>query len=152
MTSANDGWIVGQSTANGTTPLLLHYTHGAWTAVANPLSAADSMNISFERVQMRTSTDGWIILGTGVNFQQSDTLRYDGTKWQVARLPINPDSEAVRINSIAMTSADDGWAVGDRVTSNANLAGTANAGGDRPDPTLPLLLQFQNGAWNVYHP
>ena len=113
MTSPDEGWIVGRTEVGSHwSPLLLHYMHGALTEVPNPLSASDSENLAFERVQMRTASDGWIIIGSGINFHKSATLRYDGSQWQVARLPINLNFEYGGIFSISMVSADDGWAVG----------------------------------------
>lgn len=146
MTSPDDGWIAGSNEAGDGSPILLHYTHGTWTQVPNPLSAAESRSFGFERIFMRSPTDGWMTIGTGVNFQKSDTLRYDGSQWKVDRLPIIPASGALEITSISMTSANDGWAVGSR------LPATVSVNGNRISPAIdPLLLHYQNGAWHIYN-
>jgi len=146
MTSPDDGWIAGSNEAGDGSPLLLHYTHGAWTQVPNPLSAAESRSVGFERIFMRSPIDGWMTIGTGVNFQKSATLRYDGSQWQVDRLPIIPASGVLEITSISMTSANDGWAVGSRLPATASA--TANGISGSIDP---LLMRYQNGAWHTYN-
>jgi hypothetical protein len=157
MTSPDEGWAVGQRdfvTASqeglDNTPLLLHYLHGVWSEVPNPLSAADSQHLAFERVFLRSDQDGWIIIGTGVNFGKSATLRYDGSQWQVYRAPINGlHTSYAQIQSISMTSAREGWAVG-RVAST-KVRGITNPYGSTTPTVIPLLLHFQNNAWTVYN-
>lgn len=146
MTSPDDGWIAGSNEVGDGSPMLLHYTHGAWTQVSNPLSAADSRGVAFERIFMRSPTDGWMTIGTGVNFQESATVRYDGSQWRVDRLPIIPEHAALEITSISMTSANDGWAVGARTPANASPGSNAAS-----FATDPLLLHYHNGAWHIYN-
>ncbi len=161
MTSPDEGWAVGRhafasNTTSGdvidNTPLLLHYSHGAWSEVPNPLDAADSQHLAFEHISMLSDLDGWILIGTGVNFRKSATLSYDGTAWQVTRLPIKGlDTDGAAINSISMTSSRDGWAVGSggspKITSTPNAQGTGTVQTVSP----PLLLHYQNNAWTVYN-
>lgn len=146
MTSPDDGWIAGSNEAGDGSPTLLHYTHGAWTQVPDPLNAAESRGVAFERIFMRSPTDGWMTIGTGVNFQKSATLRYDGSQWQVDRLPISPANVALQIYGISMTSANDGWAVGSRKPANAHTNSN-----QAPFGTDLLLMHYQNGAWQIYN-
>jgi hypothetical protein len=146
MTSPDDGWIAGSNEVGNGSPMLLHYAHGSWTQVPNPLSAAESRSVGFERIFMRSPSDGWMTIGTGVNFQKSATLRYDGSQWKVDRLPIIPASGVLEITSISMTSANDGWAVGSRLPATASA--TANGVSSAIDP---LLMHYQHGAWHIYN-
>ncbi len=160
MTSPDEGWAVGRhdfaTNPSGdvidNTPLLLHYSHGTWSEVPNPLDAADSQHLAFEHISMLSDLDGWILIGTGVNFRKSATLSYDGAAWQVTRLPIKGlNTDEAEINSISMTSSRDGWAVGS-VTSTKIKNTTPTSEGSVALPTVvPLLLHYQNNAWTVYN-
>jgi hypothetical protein len=162
MTSPDEGWAVGRhafptkaASSNeviDSTPLLLHYSRGAWSEVPDPLDTADSQHLAFEHISMLSDLDGWILIGTGVNSRKSATLSYDGTAWQVTRLPIKGlDTDGADISSISMTSSRDGWAVGS--VNSPKTISIPNAQGTGTVQTVvpPLLLHYQNNAWTVYN-
>lgn len=162
MTSPDEGWAVGRhafatNTTSGdvidNTPMLLHYSRGAWSEVPNPLDAADSQHLAFEHISMLSDLDGWILIGTGVNFRKSATLSYDGAEWQVTRLPIKGlDTDEAQINCISMTSSRDGWAVGSVTLTKINGATPTPQGAIAVPTVVPLLLHYQDNAWTVYNP
>lgn len=164
MTSPDEGWAVGRhdtettEQVNGQTvqvqhsiPLLLHYQQGAWSEVPDPLDAASSQELVFEHILMLSALDGWIIIGSGIQGRKSATLSYDGTQWQVTRLPIKGlDTDGAGINSISMGSSNDGWAVGS--VASTKIKGIPAPYGQGTVPTVvPLLLHYQNNAWTVYN-
>jgi hypothetical protein len=146
MTSAADGWAVGQITppASPNTPraLLLHYTRGNWVQVDS--NATDSG----DWVSMTSATDGWMVGG-----QNNQTLlHYNGVQW----LPI-AFSPAVQsalgrtyvISRLHMTSATEGWAVGAVDKHSATEPTPADGIQSFDEHTHLLILYYHNGAWSI---
>lgn len=144
MTSASDGWIVGDG---GT---ILRYRNGVWTTVASPvprpltslcmlsptegwaggtdgffhyqhntwaLVPNSALVLSVTHISMISSSEGWAIGSGGV------ILHYTQGRWQI----VNNDP-GFNVYNLAMASASEGWAVG-------QAAFHANA------------LYYHNGQW-----
>jgi hypothetical protein len=156
MVSPEEGWALGGiSTASQsastppspTSPLLLHYTQGQWVQVANPLSSPVSSSEGV--VVMRSASDGWMA-GIPDTIGIPPLLHYNGSTWSKVSLPLTRDQNTDRfeITGLALTSADDGWAVGVRI-SNANQSLPLDSGGDNIPTVTPLLLHDTAGTWSV---
>jgi photosystem II stability/assembly factor-like uncharacterized protein len=96
MVSATDGWIVGvaYNGAGDHHSVILHYSAGVWTPVANPSVAGLS------GVDMLSATDGWAV-GDLI-------LRYSAGAWRAVAGP----RIGVTLSAVSMVSAAEGWAVG----------------------------------------
>ncbi len=159
MANANDGWIVGASHYNGTTQLgtMLHYVNGAWTLTPNPTTSY------LDAITMLSPYEGWAV--------GRDILHYVDGRW--AKVP-NPDGGTLSRSSVAMTSANSGWAVsadgfimhytGDTWVNwnspnpSEKLYGLAMASSDDgwavgedfdadSAPTHTLLMHYTDGSW-----
>lgn len=143
MRSASDGWIVGQSSGSQGA-LVLHYGGSAWTQVSNSAFASLSLNT----ISAVSATDVWL---AGIDYGASATggngsdanapsviLHYDGHTWARQSIP----SPHVRLQSLAMVSASDGWAVGIALGSvSRSGAGTVTM------PDKALILHYHDGLW-----
>jgi hypothetical protein len=69
-------------------------------------------------------------------------LHFVDGRWSRRRTPILGE-----LTSIAMASAADGWAVGSSVSTCEQ--GRATGHGGYYPTTLPVLLQYRQGAWSV---
>jgi hypothetical protein len=103
MVSPTEGWAVGHATPannpNAPTVVLMHYTHGVWSAVPTTLQG------QLESISMDSATDGWAA-GTGTNGTGSLLLHYDGKTWRQVASP-----DGMYLHRIQMLSATDGWGV-----------------------------------------
>lgn len=130
MLSANDGWLVGSN--------VYHYDGHSWRAVPVPKQGAYD---EYEQIAAVSPSAIWI---TG----QSDkpfVLYYDGSAWVGQGLPT---SQALHLGNyelsgISMSSANEGWAIGNTFYSPTN-----NAANNDFKP-LGVLLHYVNGAWKV---
>lgn len=103
MRSADDGWAMGD---RGT---ILHWDGGDWWHVDSPTSD-DLYDVS-----MAADTAGWAVGGAfhetshcGTGYWSNILLRWDGVAWSPATYPV-----AGRLFTVAMISADAGWASGE---------------------------------------
>ncbi|HEY7832363.1 MAG TPA: hypothetical protein VIG30_02255 [Ktedonobacterales bacterium] len=160
MLSATDGWAVGDAFANGG---LFHYDGHAWTPRPAPASSVDGgagvpRPISFTAISMLSPTDGWAIgslPNNGLGKLTSITpatgsaviepsvlityiLRYHNGTWSVDDTLTNLPSQLNSLQSISMSSADEGWAAG----------GTTTLKGAQPIVQSLLLLHYTGGAWH----
>ncbi len=145
MVSASEGWTVGSSA-------VLHYQNGSW-GVSYPNSEHPSIGVvDFGIV---SSNDVWTV-GIG------GFLHYDGSTWNKVASSIS-----TLLLSVYMTSATDGWTVGEAGTI---LHYNGSAWQQVPSPTDKYLeavqmvssiegwavgeagtiLHYQNGTWSVY--
>lgn len=97
MLSAAEGWALGvpQPPITSAAPplLLLHYSNGAWSLVANQWRLTD--------LSMISPTDGWAVGDNGV------IAHYQNGQW--TRWPAAAPGD---LTSVQMLSATDGWAAG----------------------------------------
>lgn len=102
MVSENDGWAVGMKTAPNGTPnggVLLRWNGASWQIFSSGTSALFG-------IDMVSASDGWAV---GQNSSGSPLiLRWNGSAWTSISLP----NCTKRLNSVAMASANRGWAVG----------------------------------------
>jgi photosystem II stability/assembly factor-like uncharacterized protein len=106
MISGTDGWAVGQG---GT---ILRYQDGLWLLQESPTTR------DLRALSVVAANDIWAVGGTPGNGR---ILHFDGRTWDVV-LKVEPI-----LFGIAMTSANEGWAVGQGGT----------------------VLRFRNGEWRV---
>lgn len=150
MVSGSDGWALGsRNNASIESDILLHYTGSEWVETAFPQS--DS---GFGKIFMTSARDGWIV-ASGFSKSSDDNrlllLHYDGTQWGQVYAPQEPlqnpgtGALSLTINSIAVPSPGDGWAVG---VQSVHVSGE---GGNPPSDTdTALLLHYHNGVWALY--
>jgi len=94
LTSPSDGWAVG---GLGSSPLILHYSGGAWTQVAAPQGG-----YVLRSVFMVNSGEGWAV-GDGGRI-----LHLSGSSWGIVSSPVTNT-----LRSLFMVGQNDGWAAGD---------------------------------------
>jgi len=125
MVSATDGWAVGGPNADR----FLHWSAGSWI---NTAGAAQQLNSVYllDTDNDGIADDGWAV---GVRTAAGNNgwlfYRWDGAAW-VRTNRTTPDSNARSLNSVFMTSAADGWAVG-------------GANGD-------IIVHWTGGAWTNF--
>jgi hypothetical protein len=165
MASTDDGWAAGHtdtytpSNAGGTpgttdsiTGLLLHYTGGQWTRVANPLATpSGKYEGSLLEVVLDAPADGWLV-GEAL-IDTPGLLHYNGTDWTPVSLPaastFKGDTRFYTIASIAIVSTTEAWAVGYKFSTAAG--GIPNPQGYGYQPTVtPVILHYHQGAWSIY--
>lgn len=123
MVSADEGWAVGG--VNGTSGLILHYQHGAWSEESyHPRGELNA-------IAMVSPTEGWAVGGmpgedpqTGLSNVKT-LLHYQHGVWTTI-----PSATSGILQTLAMSSASEGWAAG--VTGAAQY---------------PAFLRYTNGAW-----
>jgi len=115
MLSPTDGWAVGNAT--GTQATIIHWDGIQWRSVPGPAVAADGF---LDSVHMVSPTDGWAVGWYGTaSFPDGSATRslivhWDGLTWNVvSTLPL-PPTMAVRLRSVFMVAALDGWIVSDQ--------------------------------------
>lgn len=135
LLSPNEGWAVG---ANGT---ILHYHSGTWNAVAfladdgslSLATATGTARPTFYDIAMNSERSGWIIGGASI-------LSYAHEVWSSAantlriNFPNTPPSYLLNdavLYSLTMSSANEGWAIG------------------QVDRSI-LFLHYLNGSWSPY--
>jgi hypothetical protein len=115
MVSPTEGWAVGgTSTQNALDPgsvkvVLMHYLHGAWSAVDVPLDGY------LTSISMDSATDGWAVGQVTLTGQTQPTpllFHYDGQTWKRARI----SAQYGMPQQVQMLSATDGWMVGQDFT------------------------------------
>jgi hypothetical protein len=93
---------------------------------------------------MRSANDGWIVVDARDQNRQL-LLHYDGTQWQQVYAPQTPFPNtgapllSLSINSLVLTSLDEGWAVGSLIHQSG-----------QSDTEAALLLHYQHGVWSLY--
>jgi hypothetical protein len=175
MVSANDGWAVGGGgdciQGLRMTGTFRRWDGSAWSAGSNMLDRW------FNSVAMVSASDGWAVgyycyayWDNGIPKWDSDSLilRWNGSSWYEVGSP-----SYYSLNSVAMVSATDGWAVGSAGTiqhwngsawswvsspTSCNLTsvsmvsandGWAVGGGGSACPSQPsVILRWNGDAWS----
>lgn len=147
MLSAGEGWAVGGSDnitrdpvthKNFTNPesLILHYTHGKWTASRDVFPFVNLTSIS-----MLSATDGWAS-GSGPGSASGSVgtsqftpvlLHYSGGHWTSVQAPGQGE-----IDDLSMLTPRDGWAILVSYT----------VGGPQPIRSS-TLLHYDGTAWSI---
>ncbi len=151
MFSDTDGWAIGAPREPAGTEIL-HDEGGTWTAQVLPTSLGTGMqyDLSPQALAMLSPQEGWAVGsliprlrgGTSTTSPRAAggavTLHYRAGHWTISTFI--PDAD---LQSISMSSATEGWAVGD--TETTKLEGPTT-----PRPTevqTPLLLHYTRGKW-----
>ncbi len=111
MLSPDDGWARGRlRQSEEDSPVLLRYTSGSWEMGPTwPIS--ESYVIDFEMV---SPDEGWFIYGIENSLFSSYILHYKEGNWQEIELPaVKYADHGYELEAIDMTSADEGWIVGE---------------------------------------
>jgi hypothetical protein len=146
MSSATDGWAVGQITdpslPNTQHALLMHYTRGDWVQIDNTIPE------NAYWVSMVSATDGWMIGGQG----SLTLLHYTGTQW--VPVAFSPEvqqalGQTFSLSRLHMTSATEGWAVGAVDHHPANEPTPSDGITFFDENTHPLILHYQAGIWSI---
>jgi len=128
MVSPHDGWIVGNNGSVG------HYQNGQWVRWGQ--SPPGTLN----GVDMLSASNGWAVGTIGVSgggpmLSLPFIQHFNGASWDTYQLPSSlPQGN---LYAVAMTSANDGWAVGETMPDTS--------------PPQSLLLHYQNGQWSEYN-
>ncbi|HEY3993137.1 MAG TPA: hypothetical protein VGM01_09690 [Ktedonobacteraceae bacterium] len=144
MVSTDEGWAIGDDTANNQRGVILHYVNGQWAQVSNLYATGVLWGIF-----MLSSSDGWIVGDQGV------ILHYDGQNWRKVQSPVT-----TALGSVFMLSPTEGWAAGDALLHYSNGVWTrvANAPGFIYQIQMlsstegwavgpNTMLHYSNGAW-----
>lgn len=173
MSSATNGWASGsrlslsidQHTIAPTTPLLLHYTNGAWETVGAgllPLNASSSANASLRAITIISTSDVWMTETPGI-FEQNlyasepagvsssapgtsipGLFHYNGRQWNEVKSPTLSNSLTYEITSLSMLTPTEGWAVGTR-----EAPGIPDSNPLKRLTLAPVILHYHNGVWSV---
>ena len=144
MVSTGNGWALGGKN-NAIGGDLYHYSNGTWAKVESPIIGNPSVG---ELIVMRSATDGWIAY-TLTSGGVPELLHYNGTDWSHVSLPLvmNQNTDSFEIHGLALTGANEAWAVGARV---GNAHDSASLGGGSYIPAVtPMILRDSAGTWSV---
>jgi hypothetical protein len=144
--SPNDVWAVGGERPNPIlqhpVTLIEHWNGTQWSQVPSPnpspMKSALSGN-TLSAVVARAANDVWAVgtYDTAQNGQQTLTLHWDGTAWQVIANPVLPSNVSeIQLTGVVALSATDAWAVG-----WYDPLQTAK--------TVPLIMHWNGTAWQV---
>ena len=118
--STNDIWAVGNFDIKSGGPertLTEHWNGGSWTIVKSPNVAGSQFN-ALTSVAALSPTDIWAVGISEVNYNDGENLteHWNGSHWTIVPSP-NAGSGVNGLNSVALVSATDVWAVGFSVGS-----------------------------------
>ena len=130
FTSSNEGWAVGEDSANSR-GVLLHYLNGTWTSI-NPPDFSPSWGLS--SVYFTSPDEGWAVGTEYINpISRGVLLHYLNGSWTNETPPGLGSNWG--LNAVHFASSADGWAVG---VDNQNNRG--------------VLLHYSNGSWEAINP
>ncbi len=158
MISPTDVWAGGlangaqkRASGLGSGPLLMHYDGTNWTAA--DLSAVKTNGVIYG-LSFGTSSAGWAVgiaapTANSQTFSNSFILSYTNGQWS----PYAKQFPAV-FYSVAMVSANEGWAVGAGYSPVVSSVGgpVATATPSAMGSDVPYVLHYQNNQWSVYAP
>jgi hypothetical protein len=138
MLAPNGGWMLC-SGLNGTQAAgFLHYDGMAWAAQPLHLQVNDPAphRVALNAFAMVSPTEGWAIGDTtpAETPNMAVILHYLNGRWSVHDI-----IHSAGLQSISLSSAQDGWAVGSVKSTDANI----------PGPITPLLLHYNGAAWSA---
>ena len=149
MVSADDGWALATAYSDGQAQEILHYMHGAWQVQATfPVPTAATPQVDWPQqwydltsIAMTSPTDGWAVGGrASPNYEYNDhalILHYASGHWTPTPITGLSPAQGARLTSIAMVSANEGWAVGyDYDPSVSDYQ------------SYMLVLHYLNGTWS----
>lgn len=124
--SASDVWAVGYSvnTPGVTQTLIEHWDGTSWSVMKSPSSA--SMNNELFSVSAASARNVWAVgfittlTSNQTPVDQTLIEHWNGTRWSVVKSP-SPGSSSDHLSGVAVVSADDVWAVGNRNTFDQTL-------------------------------
>lgn len=145
MLTPTNGWAVGNAGA------IWHYDGVRWQVVESP---SLKTSVALFSVQMISANEGWAVGGTypdgwrGVSSGEDAAVieQYTGGRWSVFSRPnafIESPSGHPSLHAIAMASASEGWAAGQRVHR-------IQADSEAPhyqDFAHSLMMQYVGGSW-----
>ncbi len=122
--ASNDVWavglqgqVVGYPNNRSSIPLILHYNGTSWTEYDPNVSwSLNRFEVLYD-LDFAAPNDVWAV---GRSFESGNLFRpliyhYDGTSWQrlpLSSLPQIPNSSSAQLYDVAVSSANDVWAVG----------------------------------------
>lgn len=141
MASAGEGWAIARNTPIPHATLFIRYHDGRWVVPFGPLQQ------DLRSLAMVSPNEGWAVGDEGV------IMHYAGGKWTVAvpagSLPyfhhfpfVGPDYMTNYLSSVSMTSATDGWAVGQGIQKDS--AGHMQE--------VRVFVHYTGGRWTVVEP
>lgn len=157
--STGPGWAAGRRDTHYERPgssgphvrsdaLLLRHDGNTWVEWEHPLGlGSGQLASSLWGLFMRSADDGWLVAGQLPEKSEPMLLHFDGQQWTPVALPWIPEVRFYSIRQLWMTSAEDGWAVGGSISTREQ--GRAYGHGGYHPTTLPVLLQYRQGAWSV---
>lgn len=135
MDSPSDGWAIGNHT-DSNAPALLHYSDGAWKAVALPTDNPIIQQSSFETLRMRAPGDGWITAFTPKTPQGQMSpmllLHLSGKSLTPVASPIAYPYD------MAPVGPNDLWVVGETAAATGN-----------DQPGAYRFAHYHDGQWSV---
>jgi len=93
MTSSTDGWAVGDQ-QQGSLPLMLHYTNGAWQQVTLPFTGE-----GFLGIQMLNAGEGWA-------WSRDILLHYTNQHWQPVTVGF---ANGIIISGFSAVTSSEAW-------------------------------------------
>ena len=137
--SPDDVWVVGEQFTDSMRTLAAHWDGTAWSIVRTPdLSSAGTPQNQLTGVSAAGPDDVWASgFANNVDKHNLDvpyTLHWNGTTWQLAKVP-SMGSDGSRLNGIVALSATDAWTVGQIQESDGAL--------------LTITEQFNGSAWKI---
>jgi len=138
MLSATDGWAFGltkQASTTGVTPLILHFSNGAWALAPVPDL---KQNWTITDLAVGSNNDLWAV-GYTLAFPDTQamgvTLHYLDGKWRITQT-----FPHIHLIGLAMDTANEGWATGYSLQSYGNNPSTTFQQG--------IMLHYAHGTWN----
>jgi hypothetical protein len=147
MTSATDGWAVGEiDGANGQPAqgVILRYSDCHWSQVA-----LDLKDVGLTHISMDSPTDGWAsgqwdYNNANYNSQGLILLHYTGGAWSVVPMSQRPENHGM-VLALSMRTPDDGWLL-------TNGPDEFTHGNGRIAVGISRLWHYQQGAWTLIAP
>jgi hypothetical protein len=127
----------------GSNPLLLTLTDGAWTG-ETPLNLPGDTSL-VDSVSAQPGAGAWLILnhaGGGAVSEAGGTPTALGGQWVAVPMPAIPNRDSLR--SVWMVSPDEGWAVG-----SATWPSSSGQSAGLPNTVTPLILHYLRGTWSI---
>lgn len=174
MVSADDGWAVGATTNGSIEGFFLHYDGTTWHIVKPIISPSEERDLApnnvgkvpaftdISQVQMLAADDGWAVSGDSSQHGGWAIYHYNGTSWRsvpvadpschqvppanIPAVSATPDFDCA-FTGIAMSSLDEGWAVG-RSGQSYSFRDTKGKT-ITADTTTGVVFHYVGGQWHL---